>query len=244
MTTLGYDSDMKSGIYQIKNQLSGKRYIGSSANPQRRWKDHLRKLRRGEHPNPHLQAAFDRYGEHAFGFSMLEEAEPGNLISREQYYFDVFAPEYNIAPVAGNPMTGRHHTLEARAKMSGKYNHNYGKRPSEETCAKISAAKMGHPVSTETRRKMSIAHMGKRQSSEARAKLSAAHKGRKKSAETRARMSAARIGTHPSDETRARMSAAHLGKRLSAETRAKMSIAQKARWRKVRAPSERKGESQ
>jgi hypothetical protein len=45
----------------------------------------------------------------------------------------------------------------------------------EEWCAKISAAKMGHPVSEETRAKL----RGRRHTDEARAKMSAAKKGKK-----------------------------------------------------------------
>lgn len=75
-----------------------------------------------------------------------------------------------------------------------------------ETKAKISKAKMGHPVSAETR-----------------AKLSAANRGFVHSAETRAKMSKTRLGRKKSEAHRAALSKAHLGKKKSQEHCASMS---------------------
>lgn len=37
------------GVYLITNNINGKMYIGSSINIERRWKEHLRDLRNGNH---------------------------------------------------------------------------------------------------------------------------------------------------------------------------------------------------
>ena len=87
--------------------------------------------------------------------------------------------------------------------------------------AKISAAKMGHPVSEETRQKMSIAK--RNPSEEIRRKLSLSHLGKKLSIETRKRMSQAFKGRVYSKKTRERMALAQLGKKRSSETRNKLS---------------------
>ena len=77
---------MPSGIYQITNQTNGKRYIGSSVNIKRRWRDHLAHLRRNIHHNPYLQRAFDKQGQDTFTFRILEDIDdPSQLIPREQY---------------------------------------------------------------------------------------------------------------------------------------------------------------
>lgn len=256
---LGYNSGMKSGIYQIRNQMNGKRYIGSTTNLKRRWWYHLGELRRGQHSNRHLQAAFNKYGESVFVFSVLEHTDVKSLLEREQHLLDTLKPEYNILLIAGSPL-GFRWTPESRAKLSaammGERNPNYGKHPSKETLAKLSMVRMGHSVSDKTRAKISNALRGRRLSAEHRSKLSEAAKGRRLSKATRAKMSEAQsgernpnYGKHHSKETRAKISAAWTPERRQAlsernrytsdATRAKMSAAQKAHWRRVRAMNEK-----
>ena len=63
------------GVYAICNLFDGRAtaYIGSSKDIERRWRDHVALLRSGRHPNPYLQAAWDKYGEAAFEFYVIEE---------------------------------------------------------------------------------------------------------------------------------------------------------------------------
>lgn len=60
------------GIYEIYCSKSGKRYIGSSKNIEKRWESHLRGLRSGKHHNYYLQKAYYRYGEDNFVFNILK----------------------------------------------------------------------------------------------------------------------------------------------------------------------------
>lgn len=94
----------------------------------------------------------------------------------------------------------------------------WGYKHTEESCAKMSAAKKGKPMSAEHRAKISASHKGKCMSVEARAKISAALTGRTLSEEHKANISKPR-----SAETRAK------GKPKSAEHRAKMSAAKKGK---------------
>lgn len=88
-------------------------------------------------------------------------------------------------------------------------------------------------VSDETRAKMRAARLGKKHSMETRAKLlgNKFAAGNKPSDETRAKRSAAMTGNKltaglkHSEESRAKMSASQLGRKHSAETRAKISAA-------------------
>jgi group I intron endonuclease len=68
------------GIYEIHCQKSGKKYIGSSKNIEKRWQSHLSNLRRKAHHNYKLQQAFIRYGEDNFTFQVLEEIYNEDLL--------------------------------------------------------------------------------------------------------------------------------------------------------------------
>jgi group I intron endonuclease len=62
------------GVYKITNTLDGKVYIGSTTiDTDWRWSTHLALLRRGKHHNRHLQRAWDKYGESAFSFEVVEQ---------------------------------------------------------------------------------------------------------------------------------------------------------------------------
>lgn len=61
----------QSGIYRIDGP-NDKVYIGSAINIQQRWAKHKWHLRKHHHSNPKLQAAYDKYGEDAFRFSIVE----------------------------------------------------------------------------------------------------------------------------------------------------------------------------
>lgn len=74
---------MNSGIYEIRNTYNNMRYIGRSADIQRRKKDHISKLARGVHENIKLQRAWRKYGSKRFKFSVIWEEPPENLIELE-----------------------------------------------------------------------------------------------------------------------------------------------------------------
>lgn len=203
---------MASGVYEIRNQINGKRYIGSSANLKKRWQSHLSGLCRGCHENQHLQRAFDKYGEAAFVFSILEKVEPEMLIGREQHYLNMLGAEYNIARIAGSCL-GYRHTKEARRKIG---------RPNSKH-------------SPETREKMRASWTPER-----RQALSKAGKGRPHSAEHRRKIGNA--NRNPSAETRRKIGAAHKGKHVSKQTRLKLSVALKTYWRRIDAAKKEQGE--
>lgn len=73
----------KSGIYKIEHVTSGRVYVGSSVNIASRRRHHLGNLRRGSHFNVKLQNAWNKYGEQAFAFILIEECERGSLALRE-----------------------------------------------------------------------------------------------------------------------------------------------------------------
>jgi hypothetical protein len=74
------------GIYCIENIINHKKYIGLSRNIEQRWNEHRSKLRRGKHVNICLQRAWNKYGEDAFRFYILELCDSEVLSKREEYY--------------------------------------------------------------------------------------------------------------------------------------------------------------
>lgn len=125
----------KMGIYQIRNLVNNKIYIGSAINLRKRLNTHLNKLKTNIHENEKLQRAFNKYDEQNFIFEIIEFVEDKTkLLEHEQYWMDRFQVVkngYNIQPVAGNSL-GRIVKQETREKMS-KNNARYwkGKRVPE-----------------------------------------------------------------------------------------------------------------
>lgn len=136
---------MNCGIYSIVSP-SGKIYIGSSSNIDKRWKHHKYLLNRGDHHNKHLQNAWNKYSG-ALEFNILLVCDSPNLLDYEQQYLDFYQPAYNIA------------------KSSRKAFYGLGVKRSPETCEKISKALMGkntqgHVQSEASKQKLSIALRG------------------------------------------------------------------------------------
>lgn len=130
------------GIYQIKNKLNGKIYIGSSINVNQRLNEHKNNLRHNKHPNKHLQSSWNYYKEENFEFSIIEECNKEMLLKREQFYIDTnksFEREkgYNNRKKAENNLgiklkyTKKTYKNKCE-KMKGKNNPFYGKKHSIE----------------------------------------------------------------------------------------------------------------
>ena len=90
-----------------------------------------------------------KYGHENFTLEILEYCSKDELLDRENYYFDLFKPEYNILKHAYS-LLGYKHTAKSIEKMKGKI------------------------VSPENRLLLSLTHKNKIVSDETREKLSAA----------------------------------------------------------------------
>lgn len=192
------------GIYAITHEATGRRYIGSAVNVDRRWSQHRSELARGVHKNPKLQSAWNKYGADAFTFSVLElVVETPDLVPAEQRWLDA-RPHYNIATVAGSQLGFRH---------------------SDASKARMSEASKGRPITAEHRAKLSSALRGRVVSAETREKIASTQRGRPISAEHRAKLIKARAGRVIGPETRAKQAAAAKARVWSAESRAKISAA-------------------
>ncbi len=103
-----------SGIYRITNLNNGKYYIGSSNDCKSRWRGHRRALKNNRHDNPYLQNAWNKYGESAFKFEVIDQVPIDLLVSFEQFYLDFISLEkdmmYNINPYANGLAFGDKNT--------------------------------------------------------------------------------------------------------------------------------------
>ena len=73
---------VKTFIYKLEWLENGRVYIGKSYRPETRKKTHITSLRCGKHPVALLQADYDRYGEAAFVFTVLEEVDRQSVGSK------------------------------------------------------------------------------------------------------------------------------------------------------------------
>lgn len=177
------------GVYLIECEANDARYVGSSIDIARRLRAHVCLLRRGCNGSTKLQAAWGKYGEATFRFSILSFADRADLVATEQMFIDKLKPSLNLGPALPNPMTGRKHRPESialmRAKLAGRPSAMKGKPFPEAAKAALRAARIGKPsplrgttLSAETKRKISeAAKLRPPRSDEYRAKLSASIKG-------------------------------------------------------------------
>lgn len=202
------------GVYCIKNTTNNKMYIGQSDDIKRRFRRHKTELRNAKHINAHLQNAWNKYGEKAFSFLVLEvTGSIEGLDDLEKQYInelDTFRNGYNRTP----------------GGESG-YTSFLGKKHSEDSKKKMRLAKLGRKLSEETKAKMRNSGKGftGKHSEESRRKMSEKAKGRTFSKETVEKIRAKSIGRTHDDESKRKMSIAHKGKVLGEETKSRISKA-------------------
>jgi len=142
---------MKTGIYQIRNVIDNKIYVGSSVNLRVRECEHFRSLKKGKHHSSKLQNAYHKYGKSSFVFEILEQCDRDALIETEQRYIDQLNPHYNIRKTASFHILNWRPTAELRSRMS-----EARKGKSYHTTEQINAIKRAHTgkvVSIDTRMK-------------------------------------------------------------------------------------------
>ena len=187
----------QSGIYEIRNRLSGKSYIGSAQRFKERWKNHFHSLRNGKHQNKRLQYSYNKWAgdlahDNFIEFHIIElmlDASKEERLEREAFWIaqavDIYGREnvYNMRldPKQENKEWSKFPT-NTKEKMSAAHR---GKKLSNETKKRISAAKKGVPNTTaqgiprleSTKQKISKANTGKRRTEEAKKRIAEGKKG-------------------------------------------------------------------
>ncbi len=160
-------------IYKIINVVNNKFYVGSAVNYEKRKARHLWRLRRGDHANKHLQAAWNMYGDKAFIFAVVQEVpEADNLLAAENVWLKAHVGKeycYNLGTDATAPTRG----------WVGEKNPMWGKTFSHTDIAKarIGEAAKARTQSPEEKAKRRATMRGKPQSAAVRAKISATLSG-------------------------------------------------------------------
>ena len=150
------------GVYQIKNKVNNKIYVGSTSNLEIREVNHFSSLKHDKHYNIHLQRSYNKYGKENFVFEVLFICSPESLLFYEQQFLDQWKPEYNISINALAPTRGRKLTEEHKQKVgiAMKGHENYFIKHSEETKQKISKSMKGYKKSKKHRENLSKALKG------------------------------------------------------------------------------------
>jgi len=143
----------KGGVYQIANLTNGKVYIGSAKCFQVRASQHVSALKKQKHQNKHLQTSWNKWGEDAFLFEVLEVIEGDKIArtTREKEYLERFYENweqcYNFqrnpickqGPWSSTPEDSRRKiSLSKKGKYRGPQNPFYGKTHTKETKKKLS----------------------------------------------------------------------------------------------------------
>lgn len=158
---------MAQGIYKIINTANNKFYVGSTNHTKVRFREHRKQLRGKRHHCKHLQAAWNKYGEDAFVFVLVQAvADTKDLFAAEEKWLREHHGEthcynsgrsanapYRGCPKEDHPAFGRPKSDSERAAISQKLKAYYAEAPenhprfgtmhTEETKAKISAKRKG-----------------------------------------------------------------------------------------------------
>lgn len=140
------------GIYKITNVESGRVYVGQTRYSfvERYWL-HVWNLRHQSHANKYLQRAWEKYGESAFSFSVVEVITDFSAIDDAEirHIGDCRNSEcgcYNLADGGGGkcgvPMSERAKQIVGSKNRQ----HNLGKRASDQTRKKMTDIRQGVPL--------------------------------------------------------------------------------------------------
>ena len=218
------------GIYKIVNTVNGHKYVGSGMSVKGRWRTHLHCLRKNKHHSPYLQRAWNKYGEEAFEFIVIEECEPIKevLLEREQFWIDELhaygKTGYNGTPKAANSL-GYKHTEESKKKiseankdrprMSDEMKEFHRQRMIGNKFRVGNTTRKGAKCTPEQIEKNRVSHLGIIPSEEARRNMSAAQIGRKMSDEAKAKISAGLRGKALSTESIEKRTESRMANRIS-----------------------------
>ena len=76
-------------VYLIRHENTGRIYIGSSSNPERRFSNHLYNLKSGNHPVEDMQEDFNKYGSN-FTFTIIDEISKPSEAKKEYQWMKEF----------------------------------------------------------------------------------------------------------------------------------------------------------
>ena len=84
------------GVYVIRCDPSGSRYVGASLHVVKRIREHFYRLENGIHSNSRLRAAYNEYGKESFSSEVLLYCDPADLDLYWKQMIEKLQPEFNI----------------------------------------------------------------------------------------------------------------------------------------------------
>jgi group I intron endonuclease len=227
-------------VYRRINTKNGKVYIGKTARtPEERWVSLLYEVGRGR--NNRIHNAIRKYGAESFKTDILYETENFKALSAMETFFIILHQSHK-------PENGYNLTLGGDGAAPGELNPMFGKTHTDEIKAKLRALRFGTKQTEATKRKIGEASRGERNgfrgqrhSEKTRAKISGKISGenhplfgKKRPAEFGETVSRALTGITRSEETRKRISDAKkgqgLGRKHSLESIERMRAARSLYW--------------
>lgn len=138
---MGDIADMRGAVYKITCTANGRTYIGSTVDFPSRRRRHIHLLRRGMHHSLHLQRSYDKHGEQAITFEIIDDGVPvATLLDRESCLIRSLKPAFNSSSVNATRL-GAKQSSECKAKVSRA---NKGRSHSPESKTKISSSMVGN----------------------------------------------------------------------------------------------------
>lgn len=190
-------------IYQIKNDMNKKSYIGQTTKSKLSKRLSGHKCKSKTRRWSLIKKAINKYGAENFTFIVLEkDIQEEELDDLERHYIK----ELNtLVPIGYNLESGG----------------NKRKKMAEETKRKISESEKGKKLSEEAKQKISLANTGRKLSEETKRKMSEdrirrrvkppSWRGRKHSKKSKQKMSLAQKGKKATEETKKKLSESHKG---------------------------------
>ena len=169
------------GIYMIRNTVNNRVYIGQSIDVKMRIWHHKDRLKRNVTENWPLQEDWNKYGEEAFEFIILEECDKSMLDELERKYIQIYKSVYEeggynlenggISGFKSSPTSVRKMTDSLKGRFAGENNPMYGRHiPHTEEWKQWASERFsgkGNPmygvhltISEERKKEMSIQNSG------------------------------------------------------------------------------------
>lgn len=183
----------EAGVYRFQNIVTGRFYIGSTVDIYKRHSRLRYVLKKGIKDNIRMLEDYKKFGNGSFVFGIVEYCSKESLLEREQYYYELWNPQYNVWKQVYNAKD-REFTQE-QLEYFKSYPH--GPKDMKKHSDSLKQAWIGRKSKmTPDELKLSQSKFkGHKHTSEAKNKMSLKGKGRKRSMDTKIKIRERRLGT-------------------------------------------------
>jgi len=108
------------GVYEIRCEPTGGRYVGASVNMVKRIREHFYRLEKGIHRNRRLRPAYEKFGKESFSSEVMLYCDPINLEMYWKQIIEKLQPEFNIVNTE-NTKRAFHRNFRKLLKLDDEY---------------------------------------------------------------------------------------------------------------------------